>query len=111
MWSGQLDRSFLDELPTLVGRTRAADPVRAAAMRSQAALLSLTIGDQNLGLAAASEAAADVAGLPPRPGADAEASSTEKKKNCGRLVPPSRARLHDLPFLELNAKLARRCAA
>ena len=33
-------------------------------MRSQAALLSLTIGDQHLGLAAASRAAAQAADLP-----------------------------------------------
>ena len=64
MWSGQPIEAR-DELLDLAARTRAADPVRAAAMRSQAALLSLTIGDQHLGLAAASEAAADVAGLPP----------------------------------------------
>ena len=64
MWSGQPIEAR-DELLDLAGRTRGADPVRAAAMRSQAALLSLTIGDQHLGLAAASEAAADVAGLPP----------------------------------------------
>ena len=64
MWSGQPIEAR-DELLDLAARTRAGDPVRAAAMRSQAALLSLTIGDQHLGLAAASEAAADVAGLPP----------------------------------------------
>lgn len=64
MWSGQPIEAR-DELLHLAARTHAADPVRAAAMRSQAALLSLTIGDQHLGLAAATEAAADVAGLPP----------------------------------------------
>ena len=52
MWSGQPTEAR-DELLDLADRTRAADPARAAAMRSQAALLSLTIGDQHLGLAAA----------------------------------------------------------
>jgi DNA-binding CsgD family transcriptional regulator len=64
MWSGQPIEAR-DELLHLAGRTRAADPVRSAAMRSQAALLSLTIGDQHLGLAAAREAAGGVADRPP----------------------------------------------
>ena len=64
MWSGQPTEAR-DELLHLADRTRAADPGRAAAMRSQAALLSLTIGDQHLGLAAAARAAAEGAGLPP----------------------------------------------
>jgi DNA-binding CsgD family transcriptional regulator len=64
MWSGQPIEAR-DELLHLANRTRAADPVRSAAMRSQAALLSLTIGDQHLGLGAAREAAADVADRPP----------------------------------------------
>ncbi len=63
MWSGQPTEAR-DELLHLADRTRAADPPRSAAMRSQAALLSLTIGDQHLGLAAAAQAAADVQGLP-----------------------------------------------
>ena len=63
MWSGQPTEAR-DELLHLADRTRAADPRRSAAMRSQAALLSLTIGDQHLGLAAAAQAAADVHGLP-----------------------------------------------
>jgi DNA-binding CsgD family transcriptional regulator len=62
MWSGQPTEAR-DALLHLADRTRAVDPARSAAMRSQAALLSLTIGDQNLGLAAAAQAAADVAGL------------------------------------------------
>jgi DNA-binding CsgD family transcriptional regulator len=64
MWSGQPTEAR-DELLHLAERTRAADPARSAAMRSQAALLSLTIGDQNLGLAAAAQAATEVEGLPP----------------------------------------------
>ena len=64
MWSGQPTEAR-DELLHLADRTRAADPGRSAAMRSQAALLSLTIGDQPLGLAAAARAAAESAGLPP----------------------------------------------
>ena len=64
MWSGQPTEAR-DELLHLADRTRAADPGRSAAMRSQAALLSLTIGDQPLGLAAAARAAAEGAGLPP----------------------------------------------
>ncbi|MBL8925424.1 MAG: AAA family ATPase [Pseudonocardia sp.] len=63
MWSGQPTEAR-DELLHLADRTRAADPPRSAAMRSQAALLSLTIGDQHLGLSAAAQAAADVQGLP-----------------------------------------------
>jgi tetratricopeptide (TPR) repeat protein len=63
MWSGQPTEAR-DELLHLADRTRAADPPRSAGMRSQAALLSLTIGDQHLGLAAAAQAAADVQGLP-----------------------------------------------
>jgi DNA-binding CsgD family transcriptional regulator len=63
MWSGQPTEAR-DELLHLADRTRADDPVRSAAMRSQAALLSLTVGDQHLGLAAATQAAADVADLP-----------------------------------------------
>ena len=63
MWSGQPTEAR-DELLHLADRTRAADPVRSAAMRSQAALTSLTIGDQHLGLAAAAQAAADLAHLP-----------------------------------------------
>ena len=62
MWSGQPTEAR-DELLHLADRTRTADPVRSAAMRSQAALLSLTIGDQQLGLAAATQAARDVADL------------------------------------------------
>jgi DNA-binding CsgD family transcriptional regulator len=64
MWSGQPTEAR-DELLHLADRTRAADPGRSAAMRSQAALLSVVIGDQNLGLAAAAQAAAEVAGSPP----------------------------------------------
>ncbi|MDT7578975.1 MAG: hypothetical protein QOK35_239, partial [Pseudonocardiales bacterium] len=64
MWSGQPTEAR-DELLHLADRTRSADPGRSAAMRSQAALLSLTIGDQHLGLAAAARAAAEGADLPP----------------------------------------------
>jgi DNA-binding CsgD family transcriptional regulator/tetratricopeptide (TPR) repeat protein len=64
MWSGQPTEAR-DELLHLADRTRAADPGRSAAMRSQAALLSLNIGDQPLGLGAAARAAAESAGLPP----------------------------------------------
>ncbi|HEX8519000.1 MAG TPA: helix-turn-helix transcriptional regulator, partial [Pseudonocardia sp.] len=63
MWSGQPTEAR-DELLALADRTRAGDPARSAVMRSQAALLSLTVGDQHLGLAAAAEAAAAVAHLP-----------------------------------------------
>ena len=63
MWSGQPTEAR-DELLHLADRTAATDPGRAAAMRSQAALLSLTIGDQHLGLAAAARAAAEAADLP-----------------------------------------------
>jgi DNA-binding CsgD family transcriptional regulator len=63
MWSGQPTEAR-DELLHLADRTRKVDRVRSAAMRSQAALLSVTVGDQHLGLAAAAQAAADVADLP-----------------------------------------------
>ena len=63
MWSGQ-PMEARDELLHLAERTRDADPVRSAAMRSQAAVFSLTVGDQHLGRAAAAEAAAEVAALP-----------------------------------------------
>jgi DNA-binding CsgD family transcriptional regulator len=66
MWSGQPTEAR-DELLHLADRTLAVDPGRSAAMRSQAALLSLTIGDQHLGLAAAARAAAHAADLPPGP--------------------------------------------
>jgi DNA-binding CsgD family transcriptional regulator len=66
MWSGQPTEAR-DELLHLADATLAVDRGRSAAMRSQAALLSLTIGDQHLGLAAAARAAADAAHLPPGP--------------------------------------------
>jgi DNA-binding CsgD family transcriptional regulator len=64
MWSGQPTEAR-DELLHLADRTRAADPGRSAVMRSQAAVLSVTIGDQHLGLAAAAQAASDAGILPP----------------------------------------------
>jgi DNA-binding CsgD family transcriptional regulator len=64
MWSGQPTEAR-DELLHLADRTRTTDPTRSAVMRSQAALTSVTIGDQHLGLAAAAQAAAELAHLPP----------------------------------------------
>lgn len=63
MWSGQPTEAR-DELLHLADLTLAADPARSAAMRSQAAVLSLTVGDQHLGLAAAARAAGQVQALP-----------------------------------------------
>jgi DNA-binding CsgD family transcriptional regulator len=63
MWSGQ-PTGARNELLHLADRTATADPGRAATMRSQAALLSLTVGDQHLGLAAAARADVEGVGLP-----------------------------------------------
>jgi DNA-binding CsgD family transcriptional regulator len=63
MWSGQPTEAR-DDLLDLAHRVQGSDPARSAAMRSQAALLSLTIGDQHLGLAVAAQAAGQVTGLP-----------------------------------------------
>ena len=64
MWSGQPTEAR-DELLHLADLSGTEHSAQAAAMRSQAALLSLTVGDQQLGLAAAGQAAAHTVGRSP----------------------------------------------